>query len=581
MLRSIKSKMVALFSGIILISVVGLSFFIASDYQELIVDTLGTKAKFAAEKSISIIDSEDFKKVKAEIMKNPNSDGHKAEVLKMPEFIRIHERLNGIREMAGLKFVFSVVELPDQSFMYIVDSENIESKDFSNPGDIEKEDPGAAAVYKTKKTTTGDLLVNDKWGASITSYAPIVDKDGTMIGAVGAEYDASEIYAKMQATKNKIIIGTVIAVLAASLLSFVFASRIVKPLQLLVSHVHNVAAGDLTARLTLNDNSEIGDLFRSFNKMTENLRTLVKQVATFADGLVISTHQTSVTSEAAAEAANQIASTITSVARGSEQQLHTVQTTSETVEQVAATVEQVSLNVNMATDISQKAVYHANDGSKAVAAAINQMNKIEKVVANSVQVVGNLDEHSKEIGQIVTLISSIAIQTNLLALNAAIEAARAGAQGRGFALVAEEVRRLAEQSQSAAEQIAKLVSEMQNETHNAVDSMTAGSQEVQTGLEIVNNAGAKFNEIVKLIEQVATEVSNISAFVEHVTNSSQQTLVAVREIERIGKAAAEQTETVSAATQEQSSSVEEIAALNQQLSKLADEVKRAIHQFRA
>jgi methyl-accepting chemotaxis protein len=573
--------MVVLFSVIILISVVGLSFFITSDYQELIVDTLGMKAKFATEKSISTINSEDFKKVKAEIMRNPGSDAHKAEVLKMPEFIKTHERLSEIREMFGLKFVFSVVELPDKSFMYIVDSENIESKDFSSPGDIEKEDSGATAVYQTKKTTTGDLIVNDKWGASIASYAPIMDKDGTMIGALGAEYDASEIYAKMQATKHKIIIGTVIAVLAASLLSFIFASRIVKPLQLLVAHVQNVAAGDLTARLTLNDKSEIGDLFGSFNKMTENLRTLVKQVATFADGLVKSTHQTSVASEAAAEAANQIAVTITSVATGSEQQLHAVQATLETVEQVAATVEQVSLNVDTAMDISKKAVFHANDGSKAVDTAINQMNKIEKAVANSVQVVGKLDAHSKEIGQIVTLISGVAKQTNLLALNAAIEAARAGEQGRGFALVAEEVRTLAEQSQSATKQIDYLVSEMKNETHNAVYSMNVGTKEVQTGLDVVNNAGVKFNEIVTLIEQVAAEVSNVSAFVEHVTTSSQQTLEAVREIERIGKAAADQTETVSAATEEQSASVEEIAALNQHLSKLADEVKKAIHQFRA
>ncbi len=580
MLRSIKSRMMVFFPLIILISIVGLCFFITHDYQELINDTFGMKAKFAAEKAVSIIDIEDFKKVQAEIMKNPDSQEHKAKVLQMPEFIRIYERLNEIKEMAGLKFVYSLVELPDQTFMYIIDSENIQSEDFSLPGDVEETDPEATAVYQSQKTITGDLAVHDRWGASITAYTPIMDKDGTMIGALGAEYDAADIYAKMQETRQKIVSGTVIALLAAILLSFVFAARIVKPLQLLVNHVQSVAAGDLTARLSLSDTSEISDIFGAFNKMTEDLRMLIERVSTFADGLARGTYQTSVTSDAAAQAANQIASAITNVALGSDQQLQAVQSTRLNIEEVATTVEQMSRNMNMATDISQKAVFSANDGSEAVAVAISQMNKIEQVVANSVQIVDDLDEHSQEIGQIVTVISGLAKQTNLLALNAAIEAARAGEQGRGFAVVAAEVHALAEQSQISAKQIAFLISKIQNETRHAVDSMNTGALEVQTGLDVVNNAGIKFNEIVRLIEQAAAEVANGSAFIQHVTATSQQTLLSVREIERIGKASVEQTETVSAAIEEQSASVEEIAALNQSLLNLADEVKNAIRQFK-
>ena len=581
MLRSIKARMMVFFPLIILISIVGLCFFITHDYQEMISDTFGMKAKFAAEKAVGIINIEDFKKVQAEIMKDPDSQEHKAKVLQMPEFIRIYERLNEIKEMAGLKFVYSLVELPDQTFMYIIDSENIQSEDFSLPGDIEENDPEATAVYQAQKTITGDLAVHERWGASITAYAPIMDRDGTMIGALGAEYDTADIYAKMQETRQKIVSGTVVALLTAILLSFVFAARIVKPLQLLVQHVQCVAAGDLTARLRLkNDTSEISDIFGAFNKMTEDLRILIERVSTFADGLARATYQTSVTSDAAAQAANQIASATTSVARGSVQQLQAIQSTHLNIEGVAATVEQMSRNMNMATDISQKAVFSASDGSEAVAVAIKQMNKIEQVVANSVRIVDNLDEHSQEIGQIVTVIASLAKQTNLLALNAAIEAARAGEQGRGFAVVAAEVHALAEQSQTSAKQIAFLISKIQNETRHAVDSMNTGAQEVHIGLDVVNNAGIKFNEIVRLIEQAAAEVANGSAVIQHVTATNQQTLLSVREIESIGKASAEQTETVSAAIEEQSASVEEIAALNQSLLNLADEVKNAIRQFK-
>lgn len=580
MLKSIKSKMMVFFPLIILISISGLCFFITHDYQELINDAFGMKAKFAVEKAVSSIDPEDFKIVQAEIVKNPDSEEHKAKVLQMPEFIRIHERLTEIKELAGLKFVYSLIELPDQSFMYIVDGGDVQGEEFSRPGDIEDNDPEAAAVYRARQTISGDLSVHDRWGATIMAYTPIIDKGGTMIGALGAEYDAADIYAKMQETKRKIVGGTVVALLAATLLSFIFAIRIVKPLQLLVNHVQDVAAGDLTARLTLHDTSEIGDIFRAFNKMTENLRVLIERVSTFADGLVRSSYQTAVTSDATAQAANQIAAAITNVAQGSDQQLQAIQSTRLNIEGVTETVTQMSRNMHTAADISQKAVFSASDGSKAVAVAISQMNKIEQAVADSVRIVDKLGEHSQEIGQIVTVISGLAKQTNLLALNAAIEAARAGEQGRGFAVVAEEVRALAGQSQASAEQIAFLVSEIQTETRHAIDSMNTGALEVQTGLDVVNNAGIEFNEIVRLIEQAAAEVANGSAFIQHVTTTSQQTLLSVREIEHIGKASAEQTETVSAAIEEQSASVEEIAALNQRLSNLADEVKNAIHQFK-
>jgi methyl-accepting chemotaxis protein len=193
--------------------------------------------------------------------------------------------------------------------------------------------------------------------------------------------------------------------------------------------------------------------------------------------------------------------------------------------------------------------------------------------------VANLGERSVQIGQIVDTISGIAGQTNLLALNAAIEAARAGEQGRGFAVVADEVRKLAEQSQDATKQIADLIQEIQGETDKAVVAMNQGTHEVKVGTEVVSVAGQAFGEITLLITQVSDQIQDISAAIQQVTSGSQLIVSSVQDIDGISKKVAEEAETVSAATEEQSASMEEIAASSQSLAKMARDLEAAVSKF--
>ena len=208
------------------------------------------------------------------------------------------------------------------------------------------------------------------------------------------------------------------------------------------------------------------------------------------------------------------------------------------------------------------------------------MAHIEDSVTNSAQVVTKLGERSKEIGQIVDTISGIAAQTNLLALNAAIEAARAGEQGRGFAVVADEVRKLAEQSQDAAKQISELISEIQGETDKAVRAMAEGTEEVKIGATVVNTAGATFEEIAQVVTDVAEQVREISAVMQELAGSSQQIVLSVREINKLCQDSSGEAQSVSAATEEQTASMEEIASASQSLSRLAQDLQTEISKFR-
>jgi methyl-accepting chemotaxis protein len=219
-------------------------------------------------------------------------------------------------------------------------------------------------------------------------------------------------------------------------------------------------------------------------------------------------------------------------------------------------------------------------GKTAIAGAVTQMNQITDSVTESAAVIEKLAERSMEIGQISDTISNIADQTNLLALNAAIEAARAGEAGRGFSVVAEEVRKLAEESGQAAQQIAALIASIQTDTTQAVDRMKKGTEDVQSGKEVVNKAGIAFETITSAVEELT---SNSEAILSAARRSAQKAAELVEVMDGInesGREVAVETESVSAATEEQSASMDEIANASQKLAGLAQELQDSTTKFK-
>ncbi|KYZ78014.1 hypothetical protein AXX12_00265 [Anaerosporomusa subterranea] len=377
---------------------------------------------------------------------------------------------------------------------------------------------------------------------------------------------------------------TLVVILSIGLLiggvSAVFITRpILASIRQGVSYAEAMAQGIFNQHHEIKSKDEMGLLLQSLSNASDNLRSLIKQVSNSAELVAASSEELTASAEQSAQAANQVATTITDVAQGAEKQVQAVDTAVAVVEQMSAGIQQVAASANVVTGMADKTAAAAQQGDKAVEAAVSQMGSIEKTVSTSAQVVTKLGERSKEIGQIVDTISGIAGQTNLLALNAAIEAARAGEQGRGFAVVAEEVRKLAEQSQEAAKQIAILISEIQSETDKAVGAMNDGTREVKVGADVVNSAGQAFKEIVLLVNEESGQIKEISAAIQQMASGSQQIVASVRDIDRISQDTAGQTQSVSAATEEQSASMEEIAASSQALAKMAEDLQVAVRKF--
>lgn len=377
-----------------------------------------------------------------------------------------------------------------------------------------------------------------------------------------------------------LLVNILVAFVAIGIGVFVSQS-IAKPIREITSGANELAKGNLQEKdILVKSSDEIGQLAASFNTMKENLRRLIRQVSDSSEQVAASAEELTASAEQSAQVTTQVAATISEVAEGTEGQTNAVNAATLIVKEMSTGIQQVAVNASAVAGMADKTTSAANQGDKAVDAAINQMKSIEKSVSVSAQVVVKLGERSKEIGQIVDAISGIAGQTNLLALNAAIEAARAGEHGRGFAVVAEEVRMLAEQSQEASKKIASLISEIQSETDSAVAAMNDGTREVRVGAEVVNTAGHAFKEIVSHISEVSSQIREISAAMQQMAAGSQQIVRSVHDIELISKETAGQTQTVSAATEEQSASMEEIAASSQALAKMAEELQNAVQKFR-
>lgn len=478
---------------------------------------------------------------------------------------------------------------------------------------------------------TGEVM----WDMSYPIYV-----DGRHWGGYRVAISIKAAEAKISSMQQQIIISMVgILVLISLTLLAVITFVVGRPIRRIVEATQNLASGeaDLTQRLAVNQNGdELCLLAQHFNEFIEKIHMTVKRVADSVDGVSVTSDQLSMNSEEVAKASQAVAvsiedmvrgtvgkldavgetrgimsqftAAINQIAQGAQEQAEHVNQTSVTIGHMAGAIENVASNAQTVLDAATDAAKVARNGETAVESTISGMERIKTTVYESAVRIKELGEQSQKIGEIIQVIDDIAEQTNLLALNAAIEAARAGEHGKGFAVVADEVRKLAERSGKATKEIAELITNIQKGTEKAVAAMGQGTQEVEEGVLLAHGAGAALEEIMNTVELTLKQIESISSVAQQMTHNSTSVVTAIDNvaaiteensasteemaagsdsamsamdmISKLTKDSAEQADNISVSVEEMAASTEDIAQAAETLSEMAKDLRKIVNGFK-
>ncbi|AAT61241.1 TPA: HAMP domain-containing protein [Bacillus cereus] len=434
-------------------------------------------------------------------------------------------------------------------------------------------------VMSTKKANM-TVVYEDLLGTWVTILEPIKDGEGNIVAIVAADVDASIV----PSTKEKFIIQGLmficISVLIATVIQFLIVRNALAPLRDLREGLRRVGEGDLNIKLE-ERSDDIGIINSYFNNTIEKFKGIIDKVKQTAEQVSSSSQELSVSTKENSMAVQEIVSSMVELRAGAQLQETSVPQYLGIVYEVEDKMEEITNAAKQMEKVSEGIEHHSVKGNGVTKQAINQMNIIQNAVQDLSSIIYSLEVRSKEISDIVTVITSISNQTNSLALHATIEASRAEETGEGFAVVADEVRKLAEQMEASAKDIANLIGETQAGTEEAVVSIRKASKEVESGMKLVEMNGAFFEEISKSAQSVTNQVRVVSSNSSDILQNSQNIVRVVNELSLIANTYTNSSSNVEESMKEQEMSVQDIAELASSLSWLSQELQELIGEFKS
>ncbi|MDF2714476.1 MAG: hypothetical protein K0R28_1401 [Paenibacillus sp.] len=420
----------------------------------------------------------------------------------------------------------------------------------------------------------------DQMGTWVSVLFPVKDEQNKTIAVLGVDFDYGVVQAELNHT---IWINSLTGVVLGALFIVIVSLSVrlmLKPIRMLTRLSQQAATGDLTVSIPVRQQDEVGQLADHFNTMIASIRDLIRQIRELSIQVSQSSETLRTSADQTANAAEYAAASIQEIAAGSERQMRSVEESSRAMVEMAGGIERIAESAGEAAEASTLAYKQAEQGNQDIQSNAERMEAIRQGVERSASAIRELDELSRQIGNITEAISEIAGQTNLLALNAAIEAARAGEHGRGFSVVSDQIRKLAEQSKQSSDRIGQLVQSIQGQTKRAVEEMQNGTEEVRGLSDIVNRIGESFRQIVRSVESVNRQMLEVSASSEQMSASTEEVTASILELSEISQQSASASQSVAASSEEQLASMEEITASAGSLNEMADKLNKTVERFK-
>lgn len=391
----------------------------------------------------------------------------------------------------------------------------------------------------------------------------------------------SQVKEGQKLTSITLTASIIISILIGSTLVYYISRNISKNLKNVVEVSNKIADGDLTVNaLAYQGKDEIGRISLAINKMSANLRVMIQNISDVSE---VVNNQSEKLTDSANEVklgSEQVASTMQDLAVGADTQANYLSDFSVEMGTFTEKISEANENGGLIQTSSDSVLNMTKDGTDLMHLSMSQMEKIDQIVREAVNKVQGLDTKSQEITKLVHVIKSISDQTNLLALNAAIEAARAGEHGRGFAVVADEVRKLAEQVGVSVKDITTIVHDIQSESSNVAESLQIGYKEVKEGTNQINATGETIILIDKSINQMVEAIEKVTENLIYINSKSHDMNGSLQEVAAISEESAASVEEASATTEQTSASMEEVASNSNELNKLATKLDNIVSEFR-
>ncbi|PEC82386.1 methyl-accepting chemotaxis protein [Bacillus cereus] len=434
-------------------------------------------------------------------------------------------------------------------------------------------------VMKTKQAQMTEVY-GDALGTWVTILEPITDENKNIIAIVAADLDASII----PLTKKQFIVHGLLFIIISLTIAItiqIFISRkSLSPLKDLQEGLRKVGEGDLSIELNERSddigitNSYFNNTIKKFNRIIDKVRQTAEQVSTSSQELSVSTKENSISFKG-------IESAITGLNLGAHSHKHVVQKCLGIVQDMESKMEEIKGAAKQVVTASEDMEQHSGEGNDLIKQIVNQMKTLEDTVQDVSSSMYAIEARSKEISEILTVITTISNQTNLLALNASTEASCAGEVGKGFSVVADEVRILAEKTEASARDIAKLIDETQAEADEAVRSIQKSSKEVESGIILVQSGRSYFEKISESAQSVASQIKVASNNSSDILKDNQTIVQIVNELSHIANTYVHSSGNVETSMKEQELYVQDIAELANSLNWLSQELQELIGEFKS